>query len=73
MGWQYKTRSSIRAGGYATLELTNHGREVLRIEAGDPIAQVVCHLLTEPTAQPYTGKYQDQEAGPQHARNDDQR
>jgi len=56
--------------GYATLELTNHGRSPLSILAGDPIAQVVCHLLTEPTTQPYSGKYQDQEAGPQHARDD---
>jgi dCTP deaminase len=55
---------------YATLELTNHGRSSLTILAGDPIAQVVCHLLTEPTTQPYTGKYQDQEPGPQHARDD---
>ena len=60
--------------GYATLELTNHGRSSLSILAGDPIAQVVCHLLTEPTTQPYgfngMGKYQDQEAGPQPARDD---
>jgi len=56
--------------GHVTLELTNHGREALDILAGDPIAQVVCHLLTEPTTQPYSGKYQDQEAGPQHARDD---
>jgi dCTP deaminase len=56
--------------GYATLELSNRGRASLAILAGDPIAQVVCHLLTEPTTQPYAGKYQDQEAGPQHARDD---
>ena len=60
--------------GYATLELTNHDRSALAILAGDPIAQVVCHLLTEPTTQPYgfngMGKYQDQEAGPQPARDD---
>jgi dCTP deaminase len=55
---------------YATLELTNHGRETLTILAGDPIAQVVCHLLTEPTTQPYAGKYQNQEPGPQPARDD---
>jgi dCTP deaminase len=54
--------------GYATLELTNHGREALTIVAGDPIAQVVCHLLMEATCQPYTGKYQDQEAGPQQTK-----
>ena len=57
--------------GYATLELTNHARSPLSILVGDPIAQVACHLLTEPTEQPYSGKYQDQEAGPQHARDDD--
>jgi len=57
--------------GYATLELTNHGRSSLTILAGDPIAQVVCYLLTEPTTQPYSGKYQNQEAGPQHARDDE--
>jgi len=56
--------------GHVTLELTNHGRSALVISAGDPIAQVVCHLLTEATAQPYSGKYQNQEAGPQHARDD---
>ena len=54
--------------GYATLELINHGKSSLSILAGDPIAQVVCHLLMEPTTQPYSGKYQDQEAGPQPAR-----
>jgi dCTP deaminase len=42
----------------------------LTIMAGDPIAQVVCHLLTERTTQAYAGKYQNQEAGPQHARDD---
>jgi dCTP deaminase len=60
--------------GYATLELTNYGRETLTILRGDPIAQVVCHLLTEPTTQPYgfngTGKYQNQEPGPQGARDE---
>jgi dCTP deaminase len=54
--------------GYATLELANLGKETLTILAGDPIAQVVCHLLTEPTTQAYAGKYQNQEAGPQPAR-----
>jgi dCTP deaminase len=59
---------------YATLELVNHGPASLVIAAGDPIAQVVCHLLTEPTTQPYgfngTGKYQNQEPGPQGARDE---
>jgi dCTP deaminase len=60
--------------GYVTLELVNHDKETLIISAGDPIAQVVCHLLTEPTTQPYgfngTGKYQNQEPGPQGARDE---
>lgn len=54
--------------GFATLELSNHGKYHLYIEAGDPIAQVVFHLLQSPTEQPYQGKYQNQEAGPQEAR-----
>jgi dCTP deaminase len=54
--------------GFATLEITNHGHEQIKIKAGWPIAQVVCHLLMEKTDQPYKGKYQNQEAGPQKAR-----
>lgn len=53
--------------GWLTLELTNHGREILVIEAGDPIAQIVLHLLSEPTEQEYVGKYQDQKQGAQAA------
>lgn len=56
--------------GYLTLELTYHENtdDALRIEAGMPIAQIVFHILDHPTDQPYTGKYQNQEAGPQAAR-----
>lgn len=54
--------------GYLTLEISNHGREVVRIPAGSPIGQMVFHQLDQPTEQPYRGKYQDQEAGPQRAR-----
>ena len=54
--------------GYLTLELTNSGHDLLRIHAGDPIAQIVFMRLDEPTESPYTGKYQDQEAGAQAAR-----
>jgi dCTP deaminase len=43
--------------GWLTLELVNHGTEALVIEAGDPIAQIVLHQLTEPTEQGYSGKY----------------
>lgn len=56
--------------GYLTLELTNHGRVSLSIYEGMPIAQVVFHFLDQPTENPYTGKYQHQEAGPQEARFD---
>lgn len=49
--------------GYLTLELSNHGREVLHIVGGMPIAQIILQLLDEPTDAPYDGKYQDQRAG----------
>jgi dCTP deaminase len=51
--------------GYLTLELTYHGDESIRIEAGMPIAQIVFMQLVEPTESPYTGKYQNQEQGAQ--------
>lgn len=59
----------IEAGwrGYLTLEITYHGWE-LTLYAGMPIAQIVFMRLEEPTEQPYDGKYQDQEEGPQGAR-----
>ncbi len=60
----------IEAGwrGHLTLEITKHSLGYLFIPAGSPIAQIVFQLLDEPTEQPYSGKYQDQEAGPQAAR-----
>lgn len=54
--------------GILTLELTNHGHDVIEILAGMPIAQIVFHLLDAPTELPYAGRYQDQAAGPQPAR-----
>lgn len=51
--------------GYLTLELVYHSVEPVMINAGDPIAQIVFMRLSEPTEQPYNGKYQNQEAGPQ--------
>lgn len=54
--------------GFLTLELTNHGRDRLWLPRGVGIAQVIFHLLDEPTYHPYEGKYQDQAAGPQEAR-----
>ena len=43
--------------GFLTLELTNHCDYPREVIAGSPIAQVIFHLLDEPT--------QDQKAGPQ--------
>ncbi len=54
--------------GFLTLELTYHGEGELLVCAGDPIAQIVFHLLDDVTDQPYGGKYQNQERGPQEAR-----
>jgi len=53
--------------GYLTLELTNHSRHVIRLEHGLGIAQVVFHEVLNP-GEAYSGKYQDQEPGPQAAR-----
>lgn len=57
--------------GYLTLELTNHDTAPLTIDQGDPIAQIVFHFLDHPTMQPYAGKYQDQQRGPQEAIDED--
>lgn len=54
--------------GILTLELTYQGkRPFFTLPYGMPIAQVVFHMLDEPTDQPYSGKYQDQKAGAQPA------
>lgn len=55
--------------GYLTLELSNHTRSSIVIDAGSPIAQIIFHLLDEPTIYPYPqdGKYQNQKAGAQPA------
>lgn len=60
----------IEAGwvGFLTLEIANHYWEGMHIERGTPIAQVIFHFLDEPTEQPYRGRYQNQEPGPQKAR-----
>jgi dCTP deaminase len=54
--------------GFLTVELSNHSRAIIQIKAGMPIAQIVFHRLDAMTRQPYKGKYQNQEAGPQAAR-----
>lgn len=53
--------------GYLTVELTNHARDDISLQAGDPIAQIIFHWLDDNTVMPYNGKYQDQPAGPQEA------
>lgn len=52
--------------GYLTLEVSNHGRERVRVPSGSPIAQVLFAWIDKPCI-PYDGKYQDQSAAPQKA------
>lgn len=54
--------------GWLTLELTNHGPDALILRHGDPIAQIVFHTMDQEASEPYNGKYQDQQRGPQKAR-----
>ena len=49
--------------GYLTIELSNHGDNTLVIEEGAPIAQVILHVLDQPTETPYAGRYQNQGPG----------
>lgn len=55
--------------GWLTLEITNHSWRFWRMRKGDPVAQIVFHVLDEPTNAPYRGKYQQQERGAQKPRN----
>lgn len=51
--------------GGLTLELGNrHPREYVRLQAGQPIAQIKFERLEGPTTQPYKGKYQNQPKDP---------
>jgi dCTP deaminase len=59
--------------GPATLELVNHGPNIIEIKAGDPICQMVFSWLDRPTEMPYMGKYQNQPhepIGPIHEYNE---
>lgn len=51
--------------GFLTLELTNHSSKIIKLNKEMPIAQIIFHLLDEPTEQPYDGKYQNQKSGAQ--------
>ena len=53
--------------GYITLELSNHGNEILELKKGQPIGQLLFAWLDEATEQPYNGKYQDQPNRPVEA------
>ena len=53
--------------GFLTLELTNHSLNPIRLIDGVPIAQIIFHALDQPTHEPYVGRYQYQQAGPQPA------
>lgn len=53
--------------GHLTLEVTNHSKVPTLLKIGMPICQIIFEQLDYPTDQPYTGKYQDQEAKPVHA------
>jgi dCTP deaminase len=57
--------------GYLTLELFNHSDAEIRIAKNEPIAQIVFELLDRPTELAYSGKYQNQERGPQSARHEE--
>jgi len=56
--------------GHLTLEITNHSQTPQAFFKGGAIAQIILHMLDQPTDCPYplNGKYQDQGKGPQPAR-----
>ena len=64
--------------GYPTIELSNHYGVSYRserprpvvIKAGSPIGQMLFMQLSEPTVQPYSGKYQDQPQKPIEAKSE---
>lgn len=56
--------------GFLTVEIVRLLPWPIKIRAGTPIAQMIFHRMGKPTSQPYRGKYQNQEAGPQPARDE---
>lgn len=54
--------------GYLTLELVRFLPWPVRIHSGSAIANIMFLKLDKMTEQPYAGRYQDQESGPQPAR-----
>lgn len=53
--------------GHITLELSNHGSNIIPLHVGMPIAQLIFHQLDAHTLRPYEGKYQNQGAYPVEA------
>ena len=53
--------------GWLTIELSNHSRYPIYIQAGSPIAQVVFHRVDEPCEGYGRGKYQNQPDRPVEA------
>lgn len=53
--------------GYLTLELSNNKGSRIKIKEGSPIAQIIFEYLDSPSERAYSGKYQNQPAGPQPA------
>lgn len=53
--------------GFLTIEIVNHGYKPVAIYHGDPIAQIIFQEVDTET-DGYSGKYQNQERGPQEAR-----
>lgn len=54
--------------GWLTLELTNHSSQIIHLQEGMPIAQILFHLLNKPLSVGYDGKYHNQLRGPQAAK-----
>jgi len=46
--------------GYLTIEAVNHGPQPVKIQAGDPIAQIIFEQMMSPPDRSYSGKYMDQ-------------
>lgn len=61
----YVGNTVLEAGwmGWLTLELANLGPETIELKAGQPIAQVIFHMVYNPETV-YDGKYQNQENRP---------
>lgn len=55
--------------GYLTLELSAH--KLIDVREGDPIAQVIFYYLDHDTEHPYQGKYQNQDARPVEAKEEE--